>query len=427
LRILLVSHPPLAAELGASQVALNLARALRGRGHDAVAWSPEPLPEPVRRFRRWRDQARAIEEHAAREGPWDLIDAPAISITPRLARLGRVIARSVQPELPYFADDLRAQARRLAPRLPAIALHHLLAGRAVVEGWNRAALILCQGSLEREWMLRRFPRLEPRLRQYVVAPSAEEQAAFAAVRAGRESAPAGADAGRATDPAGGGEDRGTAPASRGAGRATGPAGKGEDRSTPPAGAGAGRRFLWIGRWAAHKGIRTLVRFLRERALASPADRFTLAGCGEAARRDIPPALLAAGRVLLVPSFTRVELPGLLAAHDAGLFTSVVEGWGLCLNEMLEAGLTVYATRAGGVPDLAPFWGPRLQPFPPPLGEPERVRVNPDVDGYLGRFSWPAIARAYEAALAAEPDAGDASPGDARAGSGRAAPTPATEH
>ncbi|HRC87715.1 MAG TPA: hypothetical protein PK413_19135 [Thermoanaerobaculia bacterium] len=93
---------------------------------------------------------------------------------------------------------------------------------------------------------------------------------------------------------------------------------------------------------------------------------------------------------------RVELPGLLERHHAGLFTSVAEGWGLSLSEMLESGMPVWATRAGGVPDLEAYFPGALLPFPPPLalqaGELPRVEPAP---GYFERFSWGAIAARYE--------------------------------
>jgi glycosyltransferase involved in cell wall biosynthesis len=163
----------------------------------------------------------------------------------------------------------------------------------------------------------------------------------------------------------------------------------------PRSPGEGVHFLWIGRWAAHKGIHTLLKFIARRTASRPQDRFTLAGCGEAARRHLPSRWLEAGLVHLVPSFGRAELPVLLATHDAGLFTSSVEGWGLSLNEMLESGLPVYATLAGGVADLQPFWGSQLRPFPPPDDEAEPNRYEPDLAGYFHRFSWPEIARRYE--------------------------------
>lgn len=356
MRILLVSHPPLDPRLGVAQIALSLTAALRDRGHDALAWSPEPLPPGTRWWDRWRAQRSALESFVAEAGPFDVVEAPALSVGPRLGRAGngagRVVARSFQPELLYLVDNLRADLRRPTPGTPLRAAWTGLVSAGLLRGWSRSSLIFCLGTLERDWMRRRFPRLAPRLRVYVLAPPPADRAALAAVRRGR------------------------APRR-----------------------GPGTRFVWIGRWAAHKGTARLVRFLRERAAAAPDDTFTLAGCGEGAARDLPAGLLHDGRVRLVPAFQRAELPALLAEHDAGLFTSSVEGWGLSLNEMLEAGLTVHATPAGGVADLAPFWGDRLRPFPPPV-RPDPPGAEPDLDGYLSFFSWPEIARRYEADLLA---------------------------
>jgi glycosyltransferase involved in cell wall biosynthesis len=354
MRILLVCHPPLAAESGAAQITINLAAALRARGHDAQAWSPEPAlsrDAPGRWWDRWQRQRRAIERFVAGQDRFDVIDLPSVSASPRLARAAFLVARSFQPDLRYFACTLREQLRRPTLRLPFHALYDASVSAAILQGWRRAPVLLCLGSAERAWMRERFPRWAPRLRHYVVAPSATEREALAAVR----------------------ERRGPA--------------------------GPGTRFLWIGRWVAHKGTGRLLRFLEERAASHPDDTFTLAGCGPGAERDVPAPLLREGRARLVPSFHRSELPALLAAHGAGLFTSEVEGWGLSLNEMLEAGLTVYATPAGGVADLQPFWGGRLQPFPPPARPvenlPEPDLPEPGLGAYLSFFPWPEIARRYE--------------------------------
>jgi glycosyltransferase involved in cell wall biosynthesis len=104
-----------------------------------------------------------------------------------------------------------------------------------------------------------------------------------------------------------------------------------------------------------------------------------------------------GRVRLVSSFSRAELPDLLAAHDAGLFTSSVEGWGLSLNEMLESGLPVYATAAGAVDDLRPYFPVSLRPFPPPELPPLPGEGLEDLaaNGYYERFNWDRIGRDYE--------------------------------
>ena len=200
-------------------------------------------------------------------------------------------------------------------------------------------------------MRRRFPRWAAKLCSYVAAPPAAEQAAFAEIR----------------------------------------------RHRLPASPGNGLRFLWMGRWVPHKGTDRLVAFLRQRASQAPRDTFTIAGCGPAAERDCPGDLLASGRLRIVPYFRRDELPRLLTEHDAGLFTSNQEGWGLVLNEMLESGLTVFATSAGGVEDLLPFWGSHLRAFPPPADAALATGALEPTE-YLREFSWPAIARRYEEAV-----------------------------
>jgi len=353
MRILLVSHPPLTAELGAAQIALNLAAALRARGHDAQAFSPEPLPPDTRWWNLWKRQTEGVERWVEKNGPFDVIDTPALSASGRLGHLaadGPLVVRSVQPELRYLWQDVRSDlARRPSPRAIANAVLSLRRAGAIKAGWNRANLILCMGSLELDWMRRLFPAWRDKLGLYVCALSAREREALAEVRRGR-----------------------------------------------PGAAGAGTRFLWIGRWSAQKGTQRLLRFLRGRIASHPQDTVTIAGCGPAAERDLPSEWLRSARVRLVPAFPRAELPALLAGHDAGLFTSGVEGWGLSLNEMLEAGLTVFATEAGAVADLRPYFPNSLRPFPPP---PEIVPAPLEdlaANGYYERFSWPAIAASWEA-------------------------------
>lgn len=349
MRILIVSHPPLAAELGAAQTALNLAAALRDRGHDALAWSPEPLPPGTRWWNLWRRQTRGVERFAEEHGPFDVIDTPAISASARLARCGSLVARSVQPELRYLGLDLRHDlARHPSPRALVNAALGIPRAAAITGGWRRASRILCLGTHELDWMRRRYPRWTSKLGLYVSALPPGEEEALATVRR----------------------------------RRSGPA-------------GPGVRFLWMGRWSAQKGTARLLRFLRERLATRADDTFTIAGCGAAAERDLPPAALRSGRVRVLPAFSRRELPALLAGHDAGLFTSDVEGWGLSLTEMLESGLTVFATEAGGVADLRPYFPASLRPFPPPMEIAHESLEDLEANGYRGRFSWPGIARSWE--------------------------------
>jgi len=351
MRILIVSHPPLRAEFGAAQTALTLASALRDRGHDAVAWSPEPLPLGTRWWNIWQRQTRNIERFIGSHGPFDVIDTPAISASRRLNRYGRLVVRSIQPELRYLLFELRNDLLG-QPSLRSLAHAALRFPRAaaILAGWRRASRILCLGSYELYWMRRFFPRWVSKLRFYISSPPPNERLALREVRRLRQSGPE----------------------------------------------GEGIRFLWIGRWTEHKGIRRLVSWIMERAATSPSDTVTLAGCGSMATQDLSPEWLRSGRVRLVPSFSRAELPALLASHNAGLFTSTVEGWGLNLNEMLESGMPVFATETGGVADLRPFFPESLRLFPPPIRlEPWPPLEDLEVNGYFAHFDWAAIAKSYE--------------------------------
>jgi glycosyltransferase involved in cell wall biosynthesis len=351
MRILVVSHPPLHAELGAAQMAVNLATALQRRGHDAVAWSPEPLPARTRWWNLWKAQRDAIRLHAAATGPYDVIDTPAVSATTALARHGSIVVRSVQPELLYLRSTVAADLRcGVSPRALAHALLAPTRARAICRGWETAKLILCLGGHERAWMLARFPSWQSKLGCYVSALPAADRRQLLELRERR----------------------------------------------PRAGRnGSGARFLWLGRWTGHKGTTRLLEILNARLARFPADSATIAGCGPLAHRDIPAQWLTTGRVRVVESYRRSELAALLAEHDIGLFTSEVEGWGLTLAEMLESGMPVYATDAGAVPDLRPFFTASLRPLPVPDELPPAAPEDLGRNGYLARFDWDAIAADYE--------------------------------
>ena len=351
MRLLLVSHVPLLAELGAAQVTLNLAEALRRRGHTVEAWSPGPL-DGARWWELWRCQRRAIEEHLERAGPFDVVDLPAVSISRRIAASARTVARSLQPDLRYRWSTLRSEALRWppSPRFPFHVAYDLTFAGATIGGWHRADRVLALGVLEERWLRRRFPWLAAKIRTYGCAPSGLRRQELSAVRRGR---------------------------------------------TPPA--GAGLRFLWIGRWTAHKGTRRLVRYIARRSKTYPDDRFTIAGTGDEAANGLPAELLEDGTVRWVPRFDRTRLADLLAEHDVGLFTSRVEGWGLTLNEMIESGMPVYATPAGAAVDLADWTRRCLFPFPPPDTLSSRtLPAGGDLTAYLQRFTWAGIAERYEA-------------------------------
>lgn len=347
LRVLIVSHPRLDPRLGAAQTALELSAALRDRGHDVTTWSPSPLPGRPRGRQAMLAQNDALERYLRRSAPFDVLDVPSVSLTAKVAASGFTVSRSVQPEIEYLLAEIRRALRTRSPWLLAHLLRIAYLRPALLGGWRRADRILCLGSIEREAMERRFPALRPKIAQYLCAPPAADRARLLAIRGARPGP-------------------GLAPTDA----------------------------LWIGRWAAQKGTDTLIALI-ERLAARSQLRFTIAGAGDAPRTAVPEGLLAAGRVRVVPTFERGELPGLLAAHQIGLFTSSVEGWGVSVNEMLESGLTVYARHAGSVADLAAFFPDTLRP----LAAIDRLEVAGPEDleatGYLATVSWPAIAARYE--------------------------------
>lgn len=59
------------------------------------------------------------------------------------------------------------------------------------------------------------------------------------------------------------------------------------------------------------------------------------------------------RVEVVPTYAPAELPGLLDGCMAGVFPSLIEGFGFGVLEMLAAGLPVVAYRAPGPPEMLP--------------------------------------------------------------------------
>jgi glycosyltransferase involved in cell wall biosynthesis len=357
----MISVCPIQPELGAAQVHINLASALRQLGHSVRLWSPHPLPQGLH----WTSELRELRgklRTLLRSGEaFDVVDC-----SPHLVALGREcargtkprwIARSVQPDLLYIRESLRAEAHKLnIPGVAAQATSAAVVSALVYAGWRASEVVMSFGSTERAWMSQTFPWLRGKLRSYDGAAAEEDRTALAAVRRRRQ---------------------------------------------PPRPNGS-VRYIWIGRWSAHKGVSTLMRFLQERIDAGTSDAFTIAGCGpdgESALRH----LSATGRVRVVPTFARAELPDLLADHDAGLFTSGVEGWGLVLNEMVEAGLPIYATTAGGVADIRSVLGSFIGSFPPPQRAFLPAPLTEDAFArYESRFRWSAIAERYVESIWTEP-------------------------
>ena len=354
MRVVIASLSPLLQELGAGQVHTGLAAGLRERGHDVQVWSPAPLggghwTSGVFRLReQWRTFVRAM-------GPVDVVDCPPLLASIRNGHPARWVCRSTQPDLLYSLETLRedggASARALVKQAVRVGWTGVLAANFCA-GWTASDVVMCHTPAECRRIARWCPWIRTRLTTWDGALAEADRAALEGVRRARV------------------------------------------RRT-----GAPVRYLWIGRWTAHKGIRRLLEFLAAR-LAETHDTFTVAGCGEEGAAALA-RLSENPRLRVVPWFARADMPALLAAHDAGLFTSEAEGWGLVLNEMLEAGLPVYATDAGGVEELRAVLPSSLPAFPPPvdatLPEPPSEEA---FRRYHDRFSWKTVVSRYvESALA----------------------------
>jgi glycosyltransferase involved in cell wall biosynthesis len=334
-------------------MAIALTEGLRGLSHDAIAWSPADELGPVRGAALHAARAAALDRVTQRLGPFDVIDAPAADLVDLASVPSIRVARSVQPVLEYLEIEIRAALRDRPFRRSTwrSLVDSQTARRRTLRGLRVADRVLALGSLERAMLLRRFPELAAKLSIYFAAPPDDDRDVLRGVRARRRN----------------------------------------DKAAGPA-----RKFLWIGRWTTHKGIGRLLDWMEGGWLETTGSVVTIAGCGEAHDRRLL-ELARRGVVEIVPHFGRAELPNLLARHDAGLFTSEVEGWGLGLQEMLESGLPVHAVEAGAVPDLRPWLAPLLLPFPPSDSGIDGDSVI-DWDAYEARFAWTRIASEYLAAV-----------------------------
>ncbi|MFM5994083.1 MAG: glycosyltransferase family 4 protein [Dolichospermum sp.] len=334
-------------------MAINLAAALRLQGHDVTLWSPHPMPN----LNRWWEHLQTIQLMRLKldafldtQEPFDIIDCFGVLITKKVAKSALVVARSVQPDILYILYGLLNPQQKGLKKillLPFDCFFGLANIFLLLQGWSRSNYILCLGSLELEWMNKWFPWWRGKLLFYLNALSEDEQIELTKIRLNRHQ---------------------------------------KD--------GVGIKFIWIGRWAAHKGIKELVEFILKRAVSNTEDIFTIAGCGTMAEKYFPPELIKSDKLKIIPSFERSELFSLLANHDVGLFTSKVEGWGLVLNEMLESGMPVFATKAGGVCDLYPFFE-TLMSFPvPPQFIPKFLSSSEKLELYYSSFSWQRVAEIY---------------------------------
>jgi len=361
MRILVTTYAPISAQFGASQVAINLAEALREQGHEVTLWSPHPMPN----LTRWWQGLQSIQlmrskldDFLETQQKFDVIDCTSVLITKKVSRSALVVARSVQPEILYLLYGLLDQKQKKVKKivlLPFNCIFALIYVFLLLQGWARSQHILCLGSLQYEWVNQWFPWWKKKVSYYLHATSEEGSEAISQIRLSRQK--------HSSDTI---------------------------------------NFLWIGRWDFHKGNDRIVSFMISWLALHPQDTFTIAGCG-AAELDFPIELVKSGSLEVIPSFDRSQLLTLLASHDIGLFTSRVEGWGLVLNEMLEAGMPVFATNVGGVLDLQPFFREMLKPFPPISRPTTDVSINHEnLISYFRIFTWKNIAETYVKLVSVNP-------------------------
>ncbi|HEY9810714.1 MAG TPA: methyltransferase domain-containing protein [Halomicronema sp.] len=355
MRMLIVTHAPLSPEFGAGQMAINLAEAFRNLGEDVTLWSPHPLPETTKWWQSMQKMRSKLDEFIQTQQRFDVIDCPATFITSKVRKSAAiVVARSVQPDLLYLFSSLNPLERNSFPEIIKAGfdyVYKIFIALLIVQGWWKANFILCLGSLELAWMQKWFPWWKGKLSYYVNALSNIDKETLASLRKHRQKPL-------------------------------------EDKL----------RFLWIGRWVSHKGTDILLKFIEEWLEKRPQDTFTIAGCGAEVQKHLPLELLRAEQVKIVPYFERNQLFSLLAGHDVGLFTSKVEGWGLVLNEMLESGMPVLATNAGGVPDFQPYCKP-IKPISFLLAIPKNfLMIFLEKKESHGIFCWNKIAETYKNTL-----------------------------
>jgi glycosyltransferase involved in cell wall biosynthesis len=360
LRILIVTHAPLSPEFGAAQMAINLAEAFREQGHDVTLWSPEPIPKPTNWWQKiipgWHFQQMRIklEAFVNTQQPFDMIDLPGGIglISKKVSKSAPVVvARSVQPQILYTMHSLNYPKSIHLKEIVISFINYCHLPFLIffsIQDWRRATYILCLGSLELQWMKKWFPWWNNKLNYYLNALSKTDQETLSRIRLHRQKP-----------------------------------------------SESNLKFIWIGRWTPHKGTNELLKFISNFYNLYPQYSFTIAGCGLDAEKYISGELLQSGKVTIIPSYSRNQLYSLLAEHDIGLFTSKVEGWGLALNEMLESGMTVLATKAGGASDLQPFFKEMLRPFPPPLQPITNIFIrHQTMENYYKIFTWEKIAETY---------------------------------
>lgn len=364
LRILIATNAPLESCFGAGQVAINLSQAFRDLGHEVILWSPVGyeiestvwVQKIFPQFGKFFQNRAKLNSFLRSQAEFDIVDISNNLITDKACRAAPVVvARSVQPSLLYLWEGIKGEmlSRVGIKRIMTSIVAGLVIAIFTIISWARATHIFCLGTSELNWMSYNFPWFKEKLFVHFNTISESEQSKLKIIRDKRKL----------------------------------------DKSIK------GIRFLWIGRWDHHKGTENLLNFMRNRLHQNSYDNFTIAGCGEIAIENYLKDINASNRVDILPKFNRDCLIDLLEIHDVGLFTSNVEGWGLVLNEMLESGMTVFATKSGGVLDLISTFPNLLHEFPPANSfSKEDIATLPFPGSYYENFTWNEIARKYLATV-----------------------------
>ncbi|MGW5683287.1 glycosyltransferase [Nonomuraea sp. NPDC003754] len=177
---------------------------------------------------------------------------------------------------------------------------------------------------------------------------------------------------------------------------------------PPAARGAARRVLSIGRLVPRKGVDTLLRALRE----VPDAELVIAGGSaddpEAVRlSELATAYGLAGRVRVIGSVPRDEVPALMRSADVVVTVPWYEPFGMVPLEAMACGVPVIASAVGGHLDTVAGCGVLVPPRrPQALARALRdVLDHPDRAAQIGaagarrareRYGWPHVAEQTEA-------------------------------
>jgi glycosyltransferase involved in cell wall biosynthesis len=130
-------------------------------------------------------------------------------------------------------------------------------------------------------------------------------------------------------------------------------------------------ILAAGRLAPQKGFGTLIEAARGWQDLSPVPLLAIAGSGPLQAELAAAAAALGSSVVLLGQ--RADVPSLLAAADLFALPSRWEGQPLILQEALQAGRPIVATRAGGTPDLTGENGALLVPPDDPAALTAAVR------------------------------------------------------